>query len=45
MTARVTVKELKPKKHRVVMETVCRVGDTVVVDGEALLLVRPRAEA
>ena len=42
--ARVTVKEVIEEKKRVVCETVCRVGDTVVVEGEAILLVSRRAE-
>lgn len=33
--ARVCIKELQPEKGRVVLETVCRVKDTVVIDGEA----------
>ncbi|MFN3986878.1 MAG: MaoC family dehydratase [Rhodocyclaceae bacterium] len=42
VVARVTVKELKPAKRRVVFETVCKVGDTVVLDGEAEILVPER---
>jgi len=34
-----TVAEVDREKKRVRMETVCKVGDTVVVDGEATLLV------
>jgi 3-hydroxybutyryl-CoA dehydratase len=47
VTARATVKELVPEKARVVLETVCTVGDTVVISGEAQVLVprRKRAEA
>ncbi len=44
VTARVTVRDVNPDNKRVVVETVCTVGDTVVVDGEALLLVSRRAE-
>ncbi len=44
VTARVTVRDVNPDKKRVVVETVCTVGDTVVIDGEALLLVSRRAE-
>lgn len=40
--ARATVKEIIPEKRRVVMETVVTVGDTVVLDGEALILVPSR---
>ncbi len=44
VTARVTVKDVNPDNKRVAFDTVCTVGDTVVVDGEALLLVSRRAE-
>ncbi len=44
VTARVTVKDVNPDNKRVVFDTVCTVGDTVVIDGEALLLVSRRAE-
>lgn len=37
-----TVAEVDREKKRVRMETVCKVGDTVVVDGEAVLLVPSR---
>jgi 3-hydroxybutyryl-CoA dehydratase len=33
-----TVKELIVEKKRAVIETVCRVGDTVVIDGEATVM-------
>jgi len=39
VAARVTVKELMPAKKRVVLTTVCTVGETVVVEGEALMMV------
>lgn len=42
VTATVTVKEIVPEKKRVVLETVCRVGDSVVVDGQARLMVMSR---
>lgn len=42
--ARVTVKEVIEEKKRVICETVCRVGETVVVEGEAMMLVSRRAE-
>ena len=41
--ARVTVTEIVGDKGRVVLKTECRVGDTVVVDGEAMALVPKRA--
>lgn len=44
VTARVTVKDVNPDNKRVVLDTVCTVGDTVVIDGEALLMVSRRAE-
>jgi len=44
VTARVTVKSVNPDNKRVVFDTVCTVDDTVVVNGEALLLVSRRAE-
>ncbi len=44
VTARVTVKTVNADNRRVAFDTVCTVGDTVVVDGEALLLVSRRAE-
>ncbi len=44
VTARVTVKDVNPDKKRVAVDTVCTVGETVVIDGEALLLVSRRAE-
>lgn len=36
--ATVQVKELFPEKRRVSLTTVCRVGDTVVIEGEALVM-------
>ncbi len=44
VTARVTIKDVDPDSKRVAFETVCTVGDIVVVDGDALLLVSRRAE-
>lgn len=34
----VTIKEVLVEKKRTVIETVCRVGDTVVVEGEATMM-------
>ncbi len=42
--ATVTVKELQAEKRRVVLNTVCTVGDKVVVDGEATVMPTSRAE-
>ena len=39
VVARVTVKELKTEKRRAVFSTVCTCGDTIVIDGEAELLI------
>ncbi len=44
VTARVTVKDVNRDNKRVVVDTVCTVADTVVIDGEALLMVSRRAE-
>jgi 3-hydroxybutyryl-CoA dehydratase len=40
--ARVTVTEIIRDKARVVLKTVCSVGDTVVIDGDALVMVPAR---
>ncbi len=42
--ARVTIEDVVQEKRRVICETVCRVGETVVVDGEATLIVSRRAD-
>ena len=34
----VTVKEIIKEKKRVILETVCKVGDTVVITGEATVM-------
>ena len=44
VTARVTITDVNPDNKRVAFDTVCTVGDTVVIDGEAQLLVSRRAE-
>ena len=36
--AKVTVKEVLVDKGRVVLDTICTVGDKVVIDGEATLM-------
>lgn len=43
VTAQVTLSRLLPEKNLVEFETVCRVGETSVVDGTALLWVPSRA--
>ncbi|MDQ2103401.1 MaoC family dehydratase [Azospirillum isscasi] len=42
VTARATVTEIIPEKRRAVVRTVCTVGETVVIEGEALLMVPSR---
>ncbi len=42
VVARATVKEIVPERRRVVMTTVCTVGETVVLDGEATVMVSNR---
>jgi len=44
VVARVTITEVVPEKKRVVVATVCTVGNTVVVEGEASLMVSRRAD-
>jgi len=39
VTVRATVTEVNRDRRRVTMKTVCSVGETVVIDGEAVLLV------
>jgi len=43
--AHVTVRDVDPLSKRIRLETRCLVGETVVVDGEAILLVQSRAGA
>ena len=40
--ARVTIREIIEEKRRVVLDTIVTAGDTVVLDGEALILVPTR---
>ena len=42
--AKVTVKEVIAEKSRVVLDTVCSVGDKVVIDGEAMVMATSRAK-
>ncbi|MET4806757.1 MaoC family dehydratase [Limibacillus sp. MBR-115] len=44
VVARVTVREVNREKKRLVVDTVCTVGDTQVLDGEAKLMVASRAK-
>ncbi len=45
VVARATVKEILPARRRVVLTTVCTVGETVVIDGEATMMVANRPES
>ncbi len=40
--ARVTVAEIVPGKNRVILKTTCSVGETVVIDGDATVMVPTR---
>jgi 3-hydroxybutyryl-CoA dehydratase len=42
VVARATVKEIHAERRRVVLTTVCTVGDTVVIEGEAVAMVDNR---
>jgi len=42
VVARVTVKELNAEKRRALFDTVCTVGDKVVLDGQAEIFIPPR---
>lgn len=44
VVATATVKEITAEKKRLVISTVCTVGDKVVIDGEATVMVPSRAE-
>ncbi|WP_341914880.1 MaoC family dehydratase [Ferrovibrio terrae] len=43
VVARVTISEIVPEKRRVTFACECRVGDTVVIDGAATLMVSRKA--
>lgn len=43
VTATVTIKEIDPVKRRLSLTTVCTVGDTTVVEGDAVVML-PKAE-
>ena len=42
VVARATITEIVPEKKRVTLKTVCSVGETVVIDGEATVMVPVR---
>jgi 3-hydroxybutyryl-CoA dehydratase len=45
VVATCTVRETIPEKRRVTFDCVCKVGDTVVVEGEALVMAPSRPKA
>ncbi|MDE2074492.1 MAG: MaoC family dehydratase [Alphaproteobacteria bacterium] len=45
VTATCTVKEVLAEKRRVSFDCACKVGDTVVVEGEAVVMPPPRPKA
>jgi 3-hydroxybutyryl-CoA dehydratase len=45
VTATCTVRDVNAEKRRVVFDCVCKVGDTTVVDGEAMVMAPSRAKA
>lgn len=44
VTATCTVTEVVPEKRRAILSTVCKIGDTVVIEGEAMVMVPSRAQ-
>ena len=44
VVATCTVTEVVPEKRRVILSTICKVGDTVVIEGEAMIMVPTRKE-
>lgn len=44
VTATCTITEVIAEKKRAVLQTVCKVGDTVVIEGEALIMVPSRGK-
>ncbi len=44
VTAICTITEIIPEKRRAVLSTICKVGDTVVIEGEALVMVPARGK-
>lgn len=43
--AQVTITEILPEKRRVRLETICLVGNTPVIEGEALVMVNRKSQA
>ena len=44
VTATCTVTEIIPEKRRAVLSTICKVGDTIVIEGEAMVMVPSRGK-
>ena len=44
VTATCTVREVNAEKRRVVFDCVCKVGDTTVIDGEAMVMAPARVK-
>jgi 3-hydroxybutyryl-CoA dehydratase len=44
VTATCTVTEIIPEKRRAILSTICKVGDTVVIEGEAMIMVPSRGK-
>jgi len=44
VTATCTVREVNAEKRRVVFDCVCKVGETTVIDGEAMVMAPSRAK-
>jgi len=44
VTATCTVTEVIPEKRRAILSTICKVGDTVVIEGEAMVMAPRRSE-
>ena len=40
--ARVTITAIEPKRRRVMLKTICTVGETLVIDGDAEVMVPSR---
>ncbi|OJU56922.1 MAG: (R)-hydratase [Alphaproteobacteria bacterium 62-8] len=45
VTATCTVREIVPEKRRVIFDCVCKVGDLVVIDGEAMVMAPSRPKS
>lgn len=44
VTATCTVTEIVPEKRRAILSTICKVGDTIVIEGEAMVMVPSRGK-